>query len=94
MMLNFSTTSCTFDLRRTLQRLDDAEFLDHLVHFRFAANAGGIDQRVILAVTLKGYSNAIPCRSGLVEDHEPILANQAIDQRRLANIWPANDGDT
>ncbi len=76
-----------------LQRLDDAEFLDRLVHARLAANAGRIDQQVLAIVALERHGDAVPRRAGLIEDDEPLFAQQSIRERRFANVGSTDDGD-
>ena len=83
------------DVRRVdgLQRLDDAELLDGFFDARTAAHAGGIDQRIASAVALERHEHRIARRAGLIERDQPLLAQQPIDQRRLADVRPADHGD-
>ena len=76
-----------------LQRLDDAELLDGLLHARAAPQARGVDQRIALAVALEGHHDGIAGRARLVECHHAVLAQQPVDQRALADVGAADDGD-
>ena len=83
------------DVRRIdgLQRLDDAELLDRFLDARAAAHAGSIDQRVATAVALERHEHRIARRARLIERDQPLLAEQSIDERRLADVRPADHGD-
>jgi hypothetical protein len=72
-----------------LQRLDDAELLDRLVHSRAAPDPGGIDQNVRPPVALERHGHAVPGRARLVVDHQAILAQQAVHERGLADVGTA-----
>ena len=76
------------DVRRVdrLQRLDDAEFLDRFLDARAAPHAGRVDQRVAPAVALERHVHRIARRARLVERDQALLAEQAVDQRRLADV--------
>ena len=76
-----------------LQRLDHREFLDRLDHLAAAAHAGGVDQRVAAAVALEIEVDRIARRARLVEGDHPLLAEQRVDERRLADVRPADDRD-
>ena len=76
-----------------LQGLDDAEFLDRLLDARAAPHARRVDQRVALAVALEGHHDGIARGPRLIECHHAILAEQAVDQRALADIRAADDRD-
>ena len=52
-----------------------------------------IDQRVVSTVTFERHPNAVAGCARQIEHHHPILAEQAIDQGRLAHIRAADDGD-
>ena len=56
-------------------------------------NARGIDQGVALAVALERHHDGIARRPRLIESHHPVLAQQPVDQRALADIRAADDGD-
>ena len=76
-----------------LQGLDHAEFLDRLLDPRAAPQARRIDQRIALAVALEGHHDGIARGARLVVGDQPILAQQAIDQRALADVGAAYDRD-
>src|SRR5690606_21780162 len=76
-----------------LEALHDAELLDRLADTRPAADAGGIDQRETPAVPLARDHDAVASRAGLVGRHEPLRADQPVDQRRLADVRPPDDGE-
>ena len=76
-----------------LQRLDDTELLDRFVHARPASDAGRVDQCVLAIVLLERDRDAVPGRTRLIEDHETLLADDPVDERRLAHVRPADDRD-
>ena len=76
-----------------LQGFDDAEFLDRFLDARAAPHAGGVDQCVAFAVAFKRHQYGVARGAGLIELHHAILAEQAIDQRALTHIRPADHGD-
>ena len=57
---------------------------------RSAPHARGIDQSVALAVAFEGHQHGIARGARLIEGHHAIFAEQAIDQRALADIRPAD----
>ena len=83
------------DVRRVdgLQRLDDAEFLDRFFDARAASHAGGIDERVATAVALERHEHRVARRARLIERDQALLAQQPIDERRLADVRPADHRD-
>src|SRR5690606_34733919 len=74
-----------------LQALHDAELLDRLADARPAAHAGRVDQREAAPVPLARHDDAVARRPRLVRGHETLLADQPVDQRRLADVRPADD---
>ena len=76
-----------------LQRFHDAEFLDRFPDTAALANTGSIDQGEALAVEFVWHRDAITCRARHVKGDNTLLADQPVDERRLANIGSANDGD-
>ena len=76
-----------------LQRLDDAELLDRFLDARTAPHAGRVDQRVAAAVALERHVDRVARRARLVERDQALLAEQAVDQRRLADVRPADHRD-
>ncbi len=77
-----------------LQRLDDAELLDRFFDARTASHAGGIDQCIRLAIALERHEHRIARGAGLIERDQALFAEQTIDQRRLADVRPADDRDS
>ena len=77
-----------------LQGLHDAEALDHLVHARLAANAGSVHQQVVPAVMAELHLDTVAGGPGLVGREQPVFTEVTVDQGRLANIGPADHGDT
>ena len=75
------------------QRLDDGELLHHFAHVLATTDPGGIDQQVRLATTLEGNFHGVGGGAGLVIDDHALLAQQAIDQRRLADVRATDDAD-
>ncbi|KAG0768278.1 hypothetical protein G6F22_017523 [Rhizopus arrhizus] len=76
-----------------LHGLDHRELLDDLVHARAAAQAGGIDQAVLAAVTLQVHRDRIAGGARHVGSDHALLAEDAVDQRRLAHVRAADEGD-
>jgi hypothetical protein len=76
-----------------LQGLDDRELLDGLEDLALAAQAGGVDQGVVLALALERHGDGIARGARLVEGDDALLAEQRIDERRLADVGPAHHGD-
>ena len=56
-------------------------------------DAGRVDQFVLATVALKGHADTVPGRAGLIVDHQPVLAEQAVDERRLAHVRTPHDRD-
>ncbi|HWC46448.1 MAG TPA: ribosome biogenesis GTPase Der, partial [Casimicrobiaceae bacterium] len=76
-----------------LQRLDHRELLDRLAHLAATAHAGGVDQRVAPIAAVEIEADRIARRARLVERDHALLAEQRIDQGRLADVGPPDDGD-
>ena len=83
------------DVRRLdrLQRLDDGEEFDRLAGLAAPAQARGVDQRVAPAAALERHLDRVARGAGLVEGDDALLAHQRVDQRRLADVGAADDGD-
>jgi hypothetical protein len=75
-----------------LQRLDDGELLDRLEYLAALAQACGIDQRVAAAVALEVDLDGVAGRARHVERDHALFAHQGIDQRGLAHVGTADDG--
>ena len=84
-------TTCAFFDR--LQRFDDAELLDRLADARLAADTGRVDQHVFAIGTLEAHLYRVSRRTRLVEDDQPVLAEQSVGKRRLADVRAPDDGD-
>ena len=76
-----------------LQRLHDRELLDRLEHLAAPADARGVDQRVATLVALEVEVDRVARRARLVEGDDALLAEQRVDQRRLADVGAADDRD-
>ena len=76
-----------------LQRLGDAGALDRVIDPGAAPHAGGIDEQEIAPVALKRHQDAVARGAGLIAGDHALLADQAIHQRRLADVGPADDRD-
>src|SRR5205807_8849781 len=57
------------------------------------ANAGRVDGDKHLAVTLETDIDAVPRRAGNLADDHPLALGQAVDERALAGIAAADDGE-
>src|SRR6185312_8195158 len=77
-----------------LQCLGDARALDHILHPGAAAHSGGIDELELAPVALEGNEDAVPRRARLIARDDPLLTEQTVDERGLADIRPADDGNT
>ncbi|CAM2159381.1 hypothetical protein PT2222_50242 [Paraburkholderia tropica] len=76
-----------------LQRLHDRELLDGFEHLAATAQAGRVDQRVLLAVALEIHIDRIARRAGHVERDHAIFADQRVHERRLADVRATDDRD-
>ncbi len=74
-----------------LQRLDHRELLDRLEHLAAAAHARGVDQRVAPSVALEVEIDRVARRPRLVECDHALLAEERVDERRLADIGSPDD---
>src|SRR5205085_4338490 len=75
------------------QRLDDREVLGRRAGAAAAPYAGGVDQCVASPGALERHLDRVARRPGLIESDHALLADQRVDQRRFADIRPADDGD-
>ncbi len=85
------TSTTTLRVLDRLQRLDHRELLDRLEHLAAAAQPGGVDQRVGASAALEVEVDRVARRARLVEGDHPLLAEQRVDQRRLADVGPPDD---
>jgi hypothetical protein len=68
-------------------------FSTGLEHLAAAAHARGVDQRVAASIALEVEVDRIARRAGLVERDHPLLAEERVDERRLADVGPTDDRD-
>jgi hypothetical protein len=64
-----------------LQSLDNAEFLYRFLNARAATDAGGVDQREALAVSIERHTDGVARGAGHIGNDEALFAEQAVDQR-------------
>ena len=76
-----------------LQRLDDAPFLEVFLDARLAPHARRVDQHEAAPVALERHVHGVARRARLVEGDHALLADQPVDQRRLADVRPADHAD-
>ena len=76
-----------------LQRLDDRELLDRFLDLAATTQAGGVDQAVLAAIALEVDRDRIAGRARHVGGDHPLLAEDAVHQRRLADIGTADERD-
>src|SRR5690606_26801068 len=74
-----------------LQGLDNGKFLHRFLNVLAPAYTGRINQRITLSVTLERNVNTVAGSARLVVDHDPILTQQAVDERGLAHIGTPDD---
>src|SRR3546814_20027302 len=78
--------------RARLQGREDREAFHRLVHPRLAADAGGVDQAVLAAVAFEVDRDRVARGAGDFRGDHPLLAQDAVDQGRLAHVRAANEG--
>src|SRR5690606_21990128 len=76
-----------------LQRLDHGEFFHRLEDLAATAHARGIDQGVLFITALERNVDAVAGGASLVVHNDALFAKHAVDQRRLADVGTADDGD-
>src|SRR5688500_15714313 len=64
----------------SLQRLDDAEFLDRFFHSGAPPHTCGVYQGVFTSLALERYEYRIASCAGLIERDQAFFAEQAIDE--------------
>ena len=77
-----------------LQCLDDTELLNHFPDPCPATHTGGINQGIGDLVSLERYKDTVAGGTGQIVGQHPLLAHDAVNQCGLANIGPADHGDT
>ena len=75
------------------QGIGDRQLLQLLLDTRAAAQACGVEHAKRAALPDDVDGDGIPRRAGLRAGQKPLLAEQLIDQRRLAGVGPADDGN-
>ena len=75
------------------QRVGDRELLELLLDPRAPAQARGVEHAKLAALPVDLDRDGIARGAGLRARQQALLAEQMIDQRRLAGIGPADDGD-
>ena len=76
-----------------LERLGRGELLDALVNPRTSAQAGGVDEDVARAVRLEQRVDGVAGRPGALVDEGTRVAEEAVHERRLADVRAADDAD-
>ena len=76
-----------------LQGPDERVVLGALVDLRPAAHPGGVDEPDGPVLGLHHRVDGVAGGARQVVDHRPLLADQAVEERRLADVGPADDGD-
>ena len=77
-----------------LQGLGDARLLDRVLDLAAAAHAGGVDERELAAIARERHEDAVAGGAGHVAGDDAVLADQSVDERRLAHVRATDDGDT
>src|SRR5690606_4536482 len=83
------------DVRRG-QRLPGPEHgveVGVLGDLRLAADPGRVDDHVAVLVDLHLHVDGVAGGAGDVGDDDPLLPDQPVEQRRLANVGTADDGE-
>ena len=66
-------------------------FLDIVVDLRPPLDARGIDDLERLAVQIDDEVDRVACRAGYIRDQDAVLPGELVQQRRLADVRPADD---
>ena len=74
-------------------RAKDAVFLDLVVDAALTAYARRVNEVVLHAVSLERSVDRVAGRAGYIGDDEPLVAEDAVDERALARVRLADDGD-
>ncbi len=75
------------------QRIADGELLQLRLDARLATKAGGIEQAERLAAPGPVDGDGVTGDAGFRAGQQPLLAEDTVDQRRLADVRPADDSD-
>src|SRR5471030_535170 len=76
-----------------LQGFDHGELFNFFVDLAALAHTCGVDQRVLLVVTLERDVDTVARGARLVIDDNPVFTEHAVDQRRLADVRATDDRD-
>ena len=76
-----------------LERVGDRELLELLLDARLAPHAGGVVQRKLRPLPVEIDRDRVARDAGLRPGEQALLAEQTVDQRRLAGIRPADHRD-
>ena len=68
-------------------------FLDRVVDLRLAAHTGGVDEQILAEFVFKIAVDGVARRARNVGDDHALLAENAVEQARLADVRLADDGD-
>ena len=72
---------------------DDTVFFNQLLNFALAAHAGRINEQITLPFLYYRRVDGIPSGACLVADDGTLFPYQCIEDRRFANVGPANKGN-
>ena len=75
------------------QGVGHRELFELLLDARAAAQARGIEHAELASLPVNLHRNGIAGGARLGAGQQPLLAEQLVDQRRLAGVGPADDGD-
>ena len=76
-----------------VERVGDRELLELLLDLRAAAHARGVVEAEGAALPVEIDRDGVARDAGLRPGEQALLAEQAVDQRRLAGVGPADHGD-
>ena len=62
-----------------LHGFNDAELFNGFLDSRASADTSRVDQSVLSAIAFEGNKDAVAGRAGLVEHHDPVFAEQAVN---------------
>ena len=67
--------------------------LDRVAHLALAPHAGGVDERHPAVAHDERHVDRVARRAGHVGDDHAVLAQEAVDERGLADVRPPDDGE-
>ena len=76
-----------------VERVGDRQLLQLLLDARAAAQAGGVVKAEFLPVPVEIDGDGVARGAGFRRGEQPLLADQPVDQRRLAGIGAPDNGD-